>query len=185
MKAIKLFSVITFFCFGAFLTKSNAQVDVTINPIGILFGNMNVGADFGITENISLEASVGYFSRKSGGYKFTAFPLIATGKYYFNPDKGCDKFYADVFLKYFTWNFKDKDNSGLDEYSQTRFGGGFGIGYKIVSQKGFVFDIGGGIGRAIVDKVKYEDGSNNVDEVDVVNVMGNFKLGIGYRFGGK
>ncbi len=106
MKSFKLLTVLTVLCFGAFLTKSNAQVDLTVNPVGLLWGSVNAGADFGLTENISIEASIGYFSRKSGSYKYTAFPLTATGKYYFSPDKGCDKFYADIFLKYFTWNFR-------------------------------------------------------------------------------
>ncbi len=181
MKKIKLFALASLFLAGAFLTKSDAQIDATINPIGALFGNFNVGADFGITESISLEMAVGFSSGDLDGQGWNSFPITAIGKYYFNPNRGVDKFYADAFVRFVNRNLDAFDAMGGASY--TRFGVGFGLGYKVVGNSGFVFDIGVGVGRAIVDKVKYDNEADTYD-IDWLNVMVNGKLGIGYRFGG-
>ncbi|MBI1224901.1 MAG: DUF3575 domain-containing protein [Bacteroidetes bacterium] len=189
MKSFKLLTVLTVLCFGAFLTKSNAQVDVTVNPIGLLFGDLSVGADFGVTESFSVEGSIGVGGGKTDGTKYFALPITAVGKYYFNPNNGCDKFYADVFLKFINRSYKDNDSNDVfdyAEYTQTRFGLGLGIGYKVASRKGIIFDIGFGVGRAIVDNTKFKDSSTGDDiSVDWPEIMFQGKLGIGYRFGGK
>ncbi len=186
MKLTKLFALVSILCVSGALSKSYAQVDVTINPIGILFGDLSAGADFNLGENLSVEAAVGFGSGKQSGTKYSAIPLTGTFKYYFNPDKGCDKFYADAFVKFINRKYEYDDSSlGFANYTQTRFGFGLGIGFKAVSKKGIVFDIGLGAGRAIVDNTKYED-SNGIEEtVDWPDLMIQGKIGIGYRFGGK
>ncbi|HFA49170.1 MAG TPA: DUF3575 domain-containing protein [Bacteroidetes bacterium] len=187
MKNIKLFALLAMFSIGAFITKTNAQIDVTINPIGALFANLSVGADFAVSENMSVEAQLGFGSDKGGGdlagYSYKNFPVTVIGKYYFNPNNGTDKFYADVFMRFVKRSY-DYDDAFFSAYKQTRFGLGFGIGYKIVGNSGFVFDIGVGAGRAFVDKLKYEDSSGTQTEIDWTELMLNGKLGIGYRFGG-
>jgi len=77
------------------------------------------------------------------------------------------------------------DNTfGFANYTNTRFGLGFGLGYKIVSDGGFVFDIGFGAGKAFVDKTKFE--ADGVESgLDLPNLMLTGKLAVGYRFGGK
>jgi len=188
MKTFKIFtfsSVFLFICL--FSNKATAQIDVTINPIGALFGNFGVGADFAITPNISAEGVIGFGSRKIDGTKYFALPITAFGKYYFSPKNDNDRFYASVFLRFVNRNFKDddaNDNISYNEYTQTRLGAGFGVGYKIVSKGGFVFDIGLGAGRAFVNKNKFDDGNSGL-VVDTIDLMFAGKLGIGYRFGGK
>lgn len=174
---------------GAFLSHSSAQVDVTVNPIGLLFGALSAGADFAVADNFSLEGSLGIGSgtNKAANFKYYNLPITATGKYYFNPKNGADKFYADVFLRYVTRGYTvDDPDAGTiySEYTQTRVGFGFGIGLKVASVKGLVFDINFGVGRALIDNTKYKDNSDEY-EVDWTNVMIVGKLGLGYRFGGK
>lgn len=171
---------------GGFLTNAQAQIDVTVNPIGLLFSNLSASADFVLAENFSVEGQigVGFGNDDAFGLDYFNLPITAFGKYYFNPDEDADKFYADVFLRFIARNYTADDaNTTVAEYRQTRIGGGFGVGYKVVGDGGFVFDIGFGVGRAFVDNTSYESGGDRV-EVDWPDIMFAGKLAIGYRFGG-
>lgn len=187
MKNLKLVALLALIWSGGFLAKTQAQVDVTVNPIGLLFGDLNLGVDVGITPSFSMEATVGY---GGGGDDFTnlkylSIPVNLLGKYYFSPKLGADRFYADLFLRYVSRNYSaDDGGTTYAEYTQTRFGLGIGAGYKVVSKGGLVFDIGLGFGRAIVDNTKVESEGDEY-EIDWPNIIITGKLGIGYRFGKK
>ncbi len=172
------------FAFSA--VRMNAQIDVTINPLALLFGNINVGADFALSEDFSIEGNIGYASSKSnlgsGDVKYTGIPVQAVGKYYFNPDKGADKFYGAAFLRYVSRGYKYDDNSSFADFSQSRFGAGIGVGYKTVSKSNIVFDFGFGVGRVIVDNTKYEDDQGNQEDFSLPGLIIDVKLGVGYRF---
>lgn len=188
MKTFKVFTLSAVFLFIClFSNNATAQIDVTINPIGALFGNFGVGGDFAITENISVEGVVGFGSRKDDGTKYTAIPITAFGKYYFNPKNDNDRFYVSAFLRFVNRKYKDNDaNDSFDygDFTNTRFGGGIGIGYKVVSKGGFVFDIGLAGGRAFVNNTKTDDNFNALI-LTTGDLMITGKLGLGYRFGGK
>ncbi len=180
MKKFKLLSLIAIFC--TFMAKSDAQIDATINPVGLLFGNFNVGADFGISDNLSVEAAIGYSAGDLGDQEWSSFPVTAIGKYYVSPNHGADKFYVDAFLRFVSRKYDAGVSFGGSK--STRMGVGFGLGYKVVGNSGFVFDIGVGAGRSIVDNITYDVDGETYD-LDWTNIMFNGKLGIGYRFGGK
>ncbi|MDO8366799.1 MAG: DUF3575 domain-containing protein [Saprospiraceae bacterium] len=175
-------AALAFLC--SFTQTANAQVDVTINPVGLLFGDLSVGADFTLTENFSLEAAVGFGTNKIDEIKGTNIPVNVVGKYYFSPKNGADRFYVDAFLRYVNRQWKYDDNSNYADFTSNRFGVGFGLGYKVVSKGGFVFDIGFGAGRALIDNNTYEENDGIQQDVDWPELMLQGKLGIGYRFGG-
>lgn len=188
MKTLNLLLVVCCLTAFSFINQSKAQVDVTLNPIGLLFGDLNAGVDFVLSENFSVEGTIGIGTGDDdfGDAKYFALPITVFGKYYFNPDKGADKFYADAFLRFVTRSVTYDDNSTFfSDYSQTRVGIGFGIGYKIVSKGGLVFDIGFGAGRAFINNTKFEDSNGNEETLDWPEIMFAGKLGVGYRFGGK
>lgn len=164
--------------------KAEAQVDVTLNPVGALFGDFNIGVDFALARSFSLEVQAGFGTNKIGGIKGVNTPINVVGKYYFSPKHGADRFYVDAFARFVHRNWNYDDNSTNANYTSTRFGVGFGIGYKIVSNKGFVFDLGFGFGRAIVTNNKYESGGIE-ENVNWGNGIVLGKFGIGYRFGQK
>lgn len=184
MKSKLLILSLAIFAFSSF--SANAQVDATINPLSLIFGTVNVGADFVLTDQFSVEGTVGFTSRKDNTFndvKYTGIPIQAVGKYYFNPDEGADKFYGSVFLRYVNRSYKYDDDSVSSDFSQSRFGAGIGIGTKKVSRSNVVFDFGFQVGRVIADKTKYEDSNGNEEEVDIGGLILGVKLGIGYRFG--
>jgi len=88
MKTFKLLTLL--FCLSVFsFNQSNAQVDVTVNPIALLFGGFNGSADLVLSENLSVEAQLGLgFGNTSAGldgdeFKYFGLPLTVFGKYYF------------------------------------------------------------------------------------------------------
>ncbi len=185
MKLFRFLCFVALLSGSALFTTTQAQIDVTINPLNALFGTYTVGVDFALQENISVEPTISITSSSEGDADYTGIPINVFGKYYFNPDKGADKFYADVWLRFVSrkYEYNDSSSSFFSNYTQTRFGVGFGIGWKIVADSGLTFDIGFGAGRAIVDNTKYDDSNLETVEVDWPELMFAGKLGIGYRFG--
>ncbi len=181
-RSIQALVALAFLCF--FNQMAQAQVDVTANPVGLLFGDLSVGADIQLQEHLSVEAAVGFGTSKIDDVKGTNIPVNLVGKYYLNPKNGADRFYVDVFLRYVNRQWNYDSNSDYADFTSNRLGVGFGLGYKVVSSSGFVFDIGFGAGRALVDNNSYTENGMQQD-IDWPNVMFQGKLGIGYRFGGK
>jgi hypothetical protein len=177
---------------GATATKLQAQVDVTTNPVNLLFGNINAGADFKIKENFSLEVNAGYSKGDYWGLvdKRETVPVNLIGKYYFSPKHGADGFYVDGFTRFVnrniqaTYNGGDGDVPTTVNFSRTQVGLGFGLGFKVVVPKGFVFDIGTGIGRALYSHDKINVSEKDYKVPELIRTMGYFKIGLGYRFGG-
>ncbi len=171
--------------------RAQAQVDVTINPVGLLFGGINVGADFVLSDEFSVEANIGYNSRtddlsfdgESNEFKYTGIPIQAVGKYYFNPDDGADKFYASAFLRYVNRSYKEENtDNGFNDFTQSRIGAGIGVGTKSVSRSGVVFDFGVNIGRVIADNTKFEN-ENGQEEASIGGLIFTLNVVVGYRFG--
>jgi hypothetical protein len=187
MKKAKLFALLVLILGAVSVNRSHAQVDVTLNPIGLLFGDINAGIDFALGENISLEAVVGYGGASSNTFnlKYNNLPVTGVFKYYFGPKLGADRFYADAFVRFVTRSATAEEGSSYAGYTQTRLGGGIGVGYKAVSQKGLVFDIGLGFGRTVVNNLEYKDSNGIQETVDWPGIMIIAKLGLGYRFGGR
>jgi hypothetical protein len=173
-------------------TRTQAQVvDATINPISILFADINMGVDFKVNDNFSIGASAGYGRGDLWGLVDSreTVPVMLIGKYYVSPKHGADRFYVDGFGRYVTRRIQasyEGENQNIPDkvdFRRTQVGLGFGIGYKAVSEKGFVFDIGTGIGRAL-----YSHDSVNVSEEDykipeLFRTIAFFRIGVGYRFG--
>ncbi|KQC34261.1 hypothetical protein AAU57_13635 [Nonlabens sp. YIK11] len=96
-------------------------------------------------------------------------------QYFFSKeDYGAKGFYAEGFLKFFTYEDYDQFPSGFDDtenYFETAIG--VGIGWKWVSNSGFLIDLGLGFGRdlGIAD--------DPVDDIDI-RVRGG--LNFGWRF---
>jgi len=172
----------------AFSHTSTAQIDVTINPIGILWGDLNLAGEYIVQENFGVELQAGYNSRSvdingEEAWKFSGVPISLLGKYYFSPNLGADKFYGLIFTRYVSRSYKYQlDDSNSEDYSLTRFGLGVGAGWKWASEGGVILDFNLGVGRAFVNDADTQEGAVIADIIDLM-IIG--KLGVGYRFGGK
>lgn len=191
---MKRFILLTIICFIAlifFEKESSAQIDLKINPIGLLFSNPDLSAEFILSENMGVEAKLGFQYGKITqlllDYRRGGFTIAPNFRYYFNPDENCDKFYAGIYTKFASTNLKYGTEGDFDfsSYKNTRLAIGFMAGFKWVANSGLVFDINTGIGRALLN-------NNTSDILDdfALDLLNPFNIdfigtiGIGYRIGG-
>jgi len=172
--------------------SSNAQyIDLQLNPIGALFGNVSATAEFPLSENVGIEPAVGFVfgERGLGGYKSSGVGLGVNAKFYFSPDDGTDKFYAFGYTRFATVNNTFNEGSVtsgfFDEYRNTRLSLGVGVGYKWVADNGFIFELAAGGGRALLNKYDYDGEDEFFDSalegLTQFDLYG--RLSIGYRLG--
>lgn len=178
MKNLSL--TIAFFFFG--LLCVNAQTELKINPLGLLFGSPDISAEFGLSNSTSIEPFVGFTSRTRGlgsdDWKFTAVNAGASFKYFFNPRRGIDRFYAGAYTRFNTGSWKyDNEKLGYQRLSL-----GLLIGQKWVSRKNIVFELAFGVGRAFINNLDEGSSGESFDLIFDLDIMG--RLAVGYRFGG-
>ena len=74
---------------------AQAQIDLSINPISLLFKNVDLSADFGLKDDISLDATLGFdftdYTIDNVTVKNNDIGVRLIGMHYFNPSRGCDK----------------------------------------------------------------------------------------------
>ncbi len=70
-----------------------------------------------------------------------------------------------------------------DDYTRTRLALGLQIGWKKVSDSGFIFEFDFGGGRALVDNIKFDSDRTTLTEDDVpsLNIDALIRIAIGYR----
>ncbi len=168
--------------------SSKAQhIELKTNPIGLLFSTVPVSLEYVVNDDIGLEATAAYSYSKGDFFEGTseASGLVLAGlfKYYFNPEKGGDRFYAFPYVRYVNrkFTFSNTNTTGDVEATWNAFGAGFGIGYKWVSEKGILLDIGGGLGKNFTGEFTYNDPDYS-ESVDIPSINGIFRISIGYRF---
>ncbi len=170
--------------------NSQAQMDVQLNPVGILFNSVDLSAEFGVSPDFGIEGNLGYdfqnYDFDDVQYKNNAFGVRAIGKYYFSPQDGTDRWNVGGYLRYSQGKatVNDQDNSSGD-VKNTKLALGFYTGYKWVSRKNVVFELGIGLGRKLIRTYEYSDGTTvNTDDIPLLNADVFGRLSLGYRFGG-
>lgn len=184
---MKKFIVFALFAF-AFLETTNAQIELKINPIGLLFNSPDISGEYIVNEDIGVEFGIGLeygnaaLDLGQSDLKKSGFSVFAAGKYYFSPDEGADKFYAGAYLRPRTRKYTDNDNDGFDYgYKNSAFAVGVLVGYKWIGSRGILFELGVGLGRAFGNNITYNDNSNTFT-TDGFGVDGLGRLAVGYRF---
>lgn len=165
-----------------FARPALAQVELKTDPLALIFSNYKLYADIGVSEKWSIEPSVGYLNRKiqigEGGWSRERTSGRVIGKYYFSPKNGIDGFHIGPYAQY--RKGARIVNDGQESVNTERVAIGFYFGYKIATAKGFVFDAGCGLGRAIFSQFNGAD----VSKIPFANIDGITRLSIGFRFGG-
>lgn len=196
---MKKFHFLFILC-GIFFCSMNANaqlLEVKINPLGALFQSPDVSVEYIMSDNFGLEGKVGYnWSNSSatafggtGESKSNGFALAAIGKYYFSPQEGADRFYAGLYGKFNRLSSSsDGDLSSIPDYNISRVSLGLIAGFKWVGDNGILLDINFGAGRALVNNVKFTDGTVNPSLEQVLqlgDIDGISTIALGYRFSGK
>ena len=175
----------------ALATSTHAQVDVQINPVAILFSSIDVTAEFGVSPDFGVEAGLDYnfqnWDIDDIDYKNNSVGIRAIGKYYFGPEDGIDRWAIGGYTRFVTGtaSAEEETSNEREEVKNTKFAIGFYTGYKWVSKKNVVFELGLGLGRNFVRKYEYGDGEEvTTDDIPLLNIDVLARLSLGYRFGG-
>jgi hypothetical protein len=172
-------------------TSSFAQVDVKIGPLAPIFGTLNLRSEFGLADNIGLEAVLGgswskiNFS-KSADLKYRPLRFGLNGRYYFNPsDIGLDKFYIGLYSRYASGKAVSTIDSTTIDYNTNRLAGGFMFGFKTFARnERLLFDFNLGLGRAFIYNFKPLNNAApvNLSDIPFVNLDIPITVTVGYRF---
>ena len=173
------------------MVDAHAQetIELKVNPIGALFGNVNLSGEYLVSDNFGAELTASVLFGKYGAGEVegiepnkSGFGVMGMGKYYFSPDKGCDKFFAAVYLR--QRSFKVEAESGEDyaAFERDIFAGGFAIGYKWVGEQRIALEIAFGGGRAFSEKNEWTDDENQGEAFPDLGVDFISRIAVGYRF---
>lgn len=179
----KLFSTLVLAV--AFASVAFSQIEVKVNPVGLLWGGVSASGEYILSDNMGVEVSARLASRNlaftSEDVRATGFGAGAQFKYYFSPNQGGDGFYASAYLRYAGLSGKyTGELSGTEEtVNWNKTAVGLGLGYKWVADSGLLFEIGGGVGRNLSSKWTYSDDST-IDFSFPFDAT--FRLSVGYRF---
>lgn len=154
--------------------EDDANMEIKINPIGVLFGNADIGIEF-IRDGISFEVFPSFISRTVGitDLRYSGLGLGAAARYYFNPEYArATKLFMAPYARFSrtSTRFANQDNR-----TNTRFAVGFMVGYKWKSQGPITFELAFGLGRNFVNDWSFGDDFNGDRES-----LG--RLAVGYRF---
>lgn len=162
--------------FALFTQAAWAQTEIKINPVGLLFQDYSLSAEFGVNPNFGIEPVIGFWNpanlENDASYK--AFRTRLIGKYYFNPDKGIDKFNVGGYVNFVNGRLSD----GRESTNATRIALGLYMGQKWVSKGNFVFELGLGLGRNLIYSVADED----LSDIPILNFDIFARISIGLRF---
>ncbi len=146
---------------GLFFPAINPRYEYVLNKYS------GIGADLNIN-----------FDDENGSQILEKFSFSPYYRQYFfsKEDYGAKGFYGEGFLKFYTYKnetnffFGDAINTNTETYFETALGAG--IGWKWISNSGFLIDINGGLGR----NLGFTDDPNQRD------FTGKFGVNFGWQF---
>lgn len=215
--------LITVFAISALNLK--AQHDISTDVLGFAFSKYGIGYEYALNSNNSVGLNVNFGSKNmlsdtkdmNGEIDYSEMNIIPEYKYFMTPNKGNDGIYIGVYGKYRTSSSKGVEYTYVENISLTEVktditstGVSLGAmaGYKWKTSGALFMEVTAGIGKFIMNDVKYsnaefekgiEDGFGTLktkysdfDENNYVPYFGN-ELGVdlrlavklGIRIGGK
>lgn len=171
-----------------------SQIEAKINPVGFLWGgDVDLSIEYLASDEFGIEARIplggNNLNLLSESFRSFRTGAIFSGRYYFSPEVGADKFYAGGYAKYIHTSFRSDIDGSENNFRRNRFALGVLFGYKWVSDRNILVDVNFGVGRALSDNYSF-DGDENQSIVDEFEGLSNlFKidfvssLAVGYRFG--
>lgn len=173
-----------------FCLKSFSQIELKTrtSTFTTLFNNIGLNVDIPIKDNLSLEASY-YFNTshqimrgdRSGGGDYNA--LDGRLKYYFNPEKGTDKWYLGLYIYEANADFWDATIPNDPKTNISRNGIGLQPGYKWILKRNILIELGINIGIAnTYENAIHVKGDDPLSRIFYNQDFWPFSK-IGYRFG--
>lgn len=178
-----------------------AQHDVSVDVLGFAFSKYGIGYEYAINSNNSVGINLNFTSKNmfddgisnnatyaiiDEKYDYSEMNIIPEYKAFFTPEKGNDGIYMGIYGKIRTSKASGNtftDTTGLiptfgkTDVSTTGFALGAMLGYKWKSSGALFLEVTGGIGKFLLNNVKYSDAlaedDPNFDEDDYIPYVGN------------
>lgn len=180
---------------GSILCTAQETV-VKINPIGALFGAVNIGVERVLSEDASAQLNISFISRKIGGLgletKYSGFGISPEYRHHIGSHENPKGPYVGGFAVVNTIKSSISDDGtfsgGSDLSSETKYfgiGAGVLIGYQWILSEAFALDLTVGAGYQNVSV------SNDTDEADTTGtdfglaasgILPRISFAIGYAF---
>jgi hypothetical protein len=180
------------------LPQANAQThDVSINLAPMAFGNYSGNYSFNFNENMSAGSVFGYQNLEVGSGEdkvgFKGFYVAPEYRYYFNPEKDNDGFFAGGYLKYRNMgttggaNRIENWDGTTFSYDEKNSGLALGVitGKVWIARNGITFSTWAGLGYYLFNETTYTNGYKPDESLETNLPALDFRLGlsVGYRFG--
>ena len=196
-----------------------AQHDISTDVLGFVFSKYGIGYEYAINSNNSVGINFNMAAKNmlsdtkdmNGEIDYAEMNIIPEYKYFITPNKGNDGIYIGIYGKFRTSSSKGVEYSYYDVSTPTTSSGlslGAMAGYKWKTTGALFLEVTAGIGKFIMNDVKYsnadfEDGTKDgfgtfkteykeFDENNYVPFFGNelavdlrLAVKIGIRIGGK
>lgn len=184
----KIIIALALLTFG--LTEAQEQFELKINPLGVIFGSPEIAGEYFVTDQISAElafsAEIGkYGAISTNDYKPTksGFGAMLTGRYYFAPEEGNDRWFLGLYMRNKSFNVKDESNNSYGEFKRNLTAAGLIVGKKWVTDSNISIELGFGLGRTLSESNEWVDENDNTDFNNFefgIDAIG--RLSVGYRF---
>ncbi len=183
-----LISLILFFSLCP--NHASAQIEIKTSPIGLLLSSPNIYADYVISNEISVELTLGanfgqsvFSTRFNNPNKQSGYRVRLNGKYYFNSEDGADGWYTGIYFgpesRSVTY---ERTINGIDQgFKLFRFNAGFNAGFKWVGISGIVFELGLGLGRSFIKNIS-DSRFGSFGIFSESDITGFGRAALGYRF---
>jgi hypothetical protein len=120
--------------------QTSNQNALKLNPLSLVAATGNVAYERAVGANKSIQLGGFYSGVSVGGLKYSGYGITPEMRFYFaGAREALNGVYAAPFLRYQSFNLKDKETS--DKTSYNSIGGGATIGWQKMWPSGFVLDI--------------------------------------------
>ena len=151
---------------------ANHTMNVRVDPLSLLFGAANVGADFAVSDQWTLGGGVSYSSYKSGDTKASAFGVEGRAQFFFN-QVFSDSWYL---APYFTYAQGTGESTTVSDVTVSVTQIGAIIGYMWIWEN-FNIQLGGGFRHISIDA---DSNASTFD--DLSGVIPALEFNLGYAF---
>ena len=186
---MKKIYIATFAAIMAVGLNAQETIEIKINPIGALFGNLNVSGEYFVSDNFGAELTAGVLFGTYGAGSIgdidpnkSGFGVMGMGKYYFSPDDGCDKFFGALYLRQRSFTVEADDGEDYAAFKRGILAGGIALGYKWVGDSNVVLEIAFGGGRAFSESNEWVDEDDQGEAFPDLGVDFISRIAVGYRF---
>lgn len=192
---MKKFILVCTILAGSVLCTAQETV-VKINPIGALFGSINVGVERVVSEDGSAQLNIGFISRKIGAFgfetKYSGFGVSPEYRHHIgsheNPKGPYVGGFANVNSIKATVSDDGSTSGGSEVSSETKYfgiGAGVLIGYEWILSEAFALDLTVGAGYQSVSVSNETDGVETTESdfgLAASGVLPKISFAIGYAF---